>query len=337
MDPNMTTNLLDRYLQAVGDHLPAATRDDVLSELRANLQAQIDDRAEELDRPLTEPKVAAILKDHGRPLIVAARYSPQQYLIGPAIFPYYLMTLRKIAPFAVVILFLANCSNLILARTGPELIAGILRALGQLIPDIFMLVMWITIAFAIAEYVYASNHAKPLGLSWDPTRLPALKPQVKGRSHVTRIADLVFHCLWIAYVLEIPSHPFLILGPSIQWLRVYSLAFASSWHTYYVLLLVLLGVQLVAKLIATNPTLDPWRSPLDLVVKLFGVGAAGFLVNMKIYLVATGPSVNLAKLAAVNHAMNIAFEIVLVLCLVQLLIEAWKLISPSFRSRSLVF
>ena len=59
---NTTTDLLARYLQAIGDHLPAATRDDVLAELRANLQAQLDDRSEELNRPLTDPEVAAILK-----------------------------------------------------------------------------------------------------------------------------------------------------------------------------------------------------------------------------------------------------------------------------------
>jgi hypothetical protein len=87
MNPN-PTDLLARYLQAIGDHLPAATRDDVLAKLRANLQAQLDDRVEELNRPLTEPEVAAILKDHGRPLLVAARYLPQQSLIGPALLPY---------------------------------------------------------------------------------------------------------------------------------------------------------------------------------------------------------------------------------------------------------
>jgi hypothetical protein len=52
------TDLLARYLQAIGDHLPAATRADVLAELRANLQAQLDDRAEELNRPFTESEVA---------------------------------------------------------------------------------------------------------------------------------------------------------------------------------------------------------------------------------------------------------------------------------------
>ena len=98
---NPTSDLLPRYLQAIGEHLPAATRDDVLAELRANLQAPLDDRAEELNRPLTDAEVAAILKDHGRPLLVAARYLPQQYLIGPTVFPLLPVTLRRVLPFVV--------------------------------------------------------------------------------------------------------------------------------------------------------------------------------------------------------------------------------------------
>ncbi len=88
-------DLLERYLQAVGQHLTAGTREDVLAELRVNLQAEMDAHAEEMERPLTESEVAAILKAHGRPMLVAARYLPQHYLIGPAVFPFYLLTLRK--------------------------------------------------------------------------------------------------------------------------------------------------------------------------------------------------------------------------------------------------
>jgi hypothetical protein len=71
-------NLLERYLQAVGQYLAPGTRDDVLAELRVNLQAEMDARAEEKQGPLTESEIAAILKAHGRPMVVAARYMPQQ-------------------------------------------------------------------------------------------------------------------------------------------------------------------------------------------------------------------------------------------------------------------
>ena len=82
-------DLLERYLQAVGQYLAPATKADVQAELRVNLQAEMDDLAEEKQRPLTESEVAAILKAHGRPILVAARYLPQRYLIGPEVFPFF--------------------------------------------------------------------------------------------------------------------------------------------------------------------------------------------------------------------------------------------------------
>ena len=334
---NPTSDLLARYLQAIGDHLPAATRDDVLAELRANLQAQIDDRAEELNRPLTEPEVAAILKEHGRPILVAARYLPQQYLIGPAIFPYYLATLRKATPFVLVISFLAQSSRLLGVHNASELIGGILASIGQLIPDLIIFAFWITAAFVIAEYVYTRNHAKPFCGSWDPTKLPPIKHPVKGKSRAARIADLILHCLWFVYVLEIPHHLFLILGPSEVWLRVYSVTFASSWHTYYILLLAFLLMQLITKIVALIPSLDRWQPTLELVIKAFGVAASAFLATMKTYFVATSPSVNQATLAVVNHSIGIAFRIVFVIVFLQLLIDGWKLVRPTLHTKNLAF
>ena len=45
--------LLDRYLQAVRKHLPWQRQEDILAELRANLESQLDEKQGELGRPLT--------------------------------------------------------------------------------------------------------------------------------------------------------------------------------------------------------------------------------------------------------------------------------------------
>jgi len=338
MNPTQpTTDLLDRYLQAIGEYLPTATRDDVLAELRANLQAQLDDRSEELNRPLTDPEVAAILQQHGRPIVVAARYLPQQSLIGPAIFPYYLMTLRKAIPFALIIFFLARASNLLFVHTLPDLTAGIAQGLAHLIPDLLIFVAWVTIAFAIAEYVYNRNQSKPFRLTWDPTKLPAIKPQFKGKSRAARIADLVFHCLWLLYVLAIPTHLYLILGPSELYFRQFSVTFAPIWNTFYIVLIVFLVFQLATKFLALNPTFDHWKSPLDLLTKVFGISTTAVLVCSKTYFVATSASTNQAVLANVNHWVNFSFRIVLAITIIDLLVESWKLLRPSLRIQSLVF
>ena len=66
--------LLDRYLTAVKFWLPQKHREDIADELTANLQSEIDDRAAELGRPLNDDEVAALLKQHGSPILVASRY-----------------------------------------------------------------------------------------------------------------------------------------------------------------------------------------------------------------------------------------------------------------------
>ena len=86
--------LLDRYLQAVKKHLPWQRQDDIIAELRANLEAQLEDKEAELGRPLTTGEAEDWLKQMGPPMQVAARYQPQQYLIGPAVFPTYWFVLR---------------------------------------------------------------------------------------------------------------------------------------------------------------------------------------------------------------------------------------------------
>jgi len=93
--------LLDRYLTAVKFWLPKKQRDDIAAELGANLQAEIDDRTAELGRPLNEDETAALLKQHGSPLVVASRYRQEnrtvtfgRQLIGPIVFPFYWIALK---------------------------------------------------------------------------------------------------------------------------------------------------------------------------------------------------------------------------------------------------
>ena len=54
--------LLDRYVRAVKTYLPRAQQDDIVKELSANLQAQMEDREAELGRPLSEAELEALLE-----------------------------------------------------------------------------------------------------------------------------------------------------------------------------------------------------------------------------------------------------------------------------------
>ena len=66
-------DLLDKYLQAVRFFLPRHNQDDIVRELSENLVAQVEDREEELGRPVTEDEQAEILRRHGHPMMVAGK------------------------------------------------------------------------------------------------------------------------------------------------------------------------------------------------------------------------------------------------------------------------
>src|SRR5215472_7611256 len=82
-------DLVERYLHAVRFWLPRGQQDDVAAELGDDIRSQIEEQEGKLGRNLTELEVASLLKERGRPMIVAGRYRPQEYLIGPALFPAY--------------------------------------------------------------------------------------------------------------------------------------------------------------------------------------------------------------------------------------------------------
>ena len=100
--------LLDRYLLAVRKHLPWQRQDDILAELRANLESQLEEKEAALGRPLTLAEMENWLKSLGSPLRMAAPYQPQQYLIGPALYPVYRNVLKIALAWGAVIYCIAE-------------------------------------------------------------------------------------------------------------------------------------------------------------------------------------------------------------------------------------
>src|ERR1039457_4106406 len=117
--------LLDRYLQAVKRHLPWERQDDIIAELRANLEAQLEDKEAELGRTLTKEEAEEWLKQLGSPLQVAARYQRPQYLIGPALFPTYSFVLRLVLTWTTAIYVIASVVTIAAKGLGAGALAGI--------------------------------------------------------------------------------------------------------------------------------------------------------------------------------------------------------------------
>lgn len=96
--------LVERYVHQVGLYLPPKERADIEAELRSQIQDQLDDRYG--DNPAPD-EVARILAEFGPPYRMAASYNREGYLVGPDLYPFMMIVLRRgglIVPFIVAFL-----------------------------------------------------------------------------------------------------------------------------------------------------------------------------------------------------------------------------------------
>ncbi len=332
--------LLERYLQAIGEFLPAEMKTDTLAELRANLLAEMDERAESLDREMNEGDVAAILKAHGKPQVVALRYLPQRSLIGPTVFPFYLLTLKRVMPLVVFVSFLAR--GIEFATSQRESVAQALVGFGLgLVSSLLITLALLTAVFAGIEWWTSQEKVRVKWNEWDPFKLPALKttaePAWMPKDDVKRVIDLVVHCLWMAYVLWVPWHPFWIIGPGVFFLDKLGVGLAPIWHSFYVVLVVVLVLQLVVKLAAFVPAMQAKLKVMKAVTDTLALFALGMLAWHSVYFVAASASADLAQIAEVNHAVGLALRVALVVAVAGYLKEAWKYAKRSGPMRQLAF
>jgi len=323
--------LIERYLQAIGRYLPTESRADILAELRSELLEQMDARSEEWGRPLDEADIAALLKAHGRPEAIALRYLPQRSLIGPSVFPFYILTLKKVLPLVLIVYLVANTATLFFSATGGELLGHFVHALAGLVPALFIGWGAFTVVFAVIDYARSKPSVSEKLNQWDPMKLPALEPEqaVKQKSFNMRLLELAVHCLWILYVIMIPVHPFLIFGPGARAMSAAGVGLAPVFHPFYVLILVMLGVQLVMKIVGLRSGEQRLVKPLDFVANLLGIWALSMLAFAKQIIVPLSGGMDASKLASTNHALSLAFRLALLFAVYGLIKELWKY----FRSR----
>ncbi len=116
-----------------------------------DIRSQIEDRETDFGRKLNESEIAAILKQRGRPVLVANRFLPQEHLIGPVLFPIYVFVLKIVAAFYMVpwILVWIGLAISRASHAGQSLIESVGSFWTSFWPVAFFLVGSITTVFAI--------------------------------------------------------------------------------------------------------------------------------------------------------------------------------------------
>ncbi len=281
------SDLLERYLQAVGRALPTEGKEDTLAELRANLLAEMDDKAELLGRATTEEEEATILVRHGHPNLVAARYRPQQSLIGPELFPIYWSVLRRTLPIVVLVVVVVRA---VMVIYGPPQPLIVVNSILRLMEVLFYFFAWVTLLFAGVEIFKAKFPQKVnLYAEWDPRKLAKVEPASGQDLPKNPVADLVvtaiFNVVWLLFPYY---HPYVGTSQDTVSLQGVSIQLAPVWHQFYLAVVAVNLVQLVFKIVALRSSAQRWRKPMKLVEQVLGLAPTLVLLQVQQYLAFAG-------------------------------------------------
>ena len=340
--------LLDRYLESVRKHLPWQRQDDIVAELRANLESQLDEKEEALGRPLTQAEAEAWIKQLGAPIQVAAGYQPQQYLIGPHVFPTYRYVLKLACSWAMIIYSIVAVVQVFATQnpSGTTLLDALLH-----LPFVLMTTAaWVTLIFAAIEYAVAQGHLRLPALcapspGWTPGSLPPLGQDAvtgkKPRSFAQAVAEVVFGILFLGWLLLVPQHPWLLMGPGALYLNASPFQLADIWVPIYWCLVALNILQLGWN--AQNLARGRWQKPhpaFNLVFRAVGLVPVILLINTRDHatVLLKHPAIDQASYGAALGTINLyilrSFQVIVAIVVLQLAWDLGQLGRDAYRKRA---
>jgi len=328
-----STELIDRYLHAVRFWLPKAQQQDIIAELSEDLHSQIEEKESELGRPLNETEMDVLLKQRGRPVLVANRYLPQRSLIGPVLFPIYWFVLKVVAffylvPWVLVWIGMMSFSSSYRAQhIAAGWFAAIASAWSALWSTAFFALGAVTIVFVVLEQVQAKSHFLE---NWNPRKLPpARNPNQIPRSGsvIEVVANLVFGIWWIDIMSRVMSTRVILDRPEIR------IVLSPVWRYFFwgFLLLALINTAAAGVNLA-RPYWTVPRASLRLVTDATASGLFCWMSLSKLDALAeiTIPKLIPGQMQAVTNAINLAmaraFPFALVAGVVILLADAYRIL-----------
>src|SRR5690242_11346904 len=220
----------------------------------------MDEREADLGRPLSTAEQEEIIKEHGHPVVVAARYGRTQYLIGPAVFPFYWLILRIAAVGALIVRLVVE---VVMALLSPDPAHAIVPALLSVPSVLIPVFFWVTAVFAVFE-LCSSYFTLKWKNSWSPSSLPVVGTHSPAVSRAESVAQILFGAAFIVWWQAVPHAPFLLLGPAAS-----IIAPAPIWTDLHwpILLLVAAGIAQACVDLA-RPHQTKWRAKIRLVSRL---------------------------------------------------------------------
>ncbi len=216
-------NLLDRYINDLGEKLPAKNREDIQKETRSILEDMIDERAEAENKPADEQLVREVLLAFGSPKKTAAAYQSGQYVIGPNLYPLFKKVLRIVLIFSLISALIGVVSNLsskiesvgglsdqslnALINTTTNLsILVITEIVGTVVSGLFSGFGICTLVFWILDRTLPAKEFQKEE-DWDPDKLPKSfdKDKIDAADQIVEIIFTVLGLIALNYFPQIFS------------------------------------------------------------------------------------------------------------------------------------
>jgi hypothetical protein len=278
-------NVINRYVIEVGKRLPLIKgRKDIEKELRSTLEDMLEDRSQKSGKPADEAMEIELLKEYGSPQKVAETYNPTPYLIGPRMFPMFIMILKIVV--AAVALAMTIVAGIEIATHSPMTAVELLKVIGQWLLNIVSASISafgnIALVFALIErFAPVSEFKINEEIEWDPASL-LKEPEPQDIKMWEPIVAIVFTFIAIS-----------IFNFNPQLIGIYTLS-GEKWTVIPILSnaffrwLPLMNIAWTAEIVLNGMLLRSGHWKIS--TRLFSVAIKAFQIVIGYFLL-TGPSI----------------------------------------------
>lgn len=197
---NYEDEMIERYIYQVKKHLPSQAKE-IDAEVRGMIYEMLEESSK--DETPTKEEVDEVLTRLGNPAILADNYRGKaRYLIGPGIFPTYLMLLKIVLP--TVLLAMSIVTMIELLTDGGRIWYDYLgKWLGMIWNGVLGAFAYVTCIFAIFEYKGVST--RELTEDWKVSSLPPVPKADTAIPLGESIVGIVFHVLLMILFVSAPQ------------------------------------------------------------------------------------------------------------------------------------
>ncbi|WP_164670805.1 HAAS signaling domain-containing protein [Virgibacillus doumboii] len=188
--------IIERYIYAVTQKLPAAQREDIAEELHGLIEDMLEERTQ--DGKFTDNDVEQVLTELGNPRRLAQKYrGTKKYLIGPEIFDSYILVLKIVLISVVAAVGIGFIIQIIMDPIS--ILDHFIEFIISLVTAVPTAIGWTTLGFALGEHF---GGIKPKDLQfdkeWSPSNLPPVPDKKRQIKRHEPIIGIAFYTLLIA-------------------------------------------------------------------------------------------------------------------------------------------